>query len=759
MFTALQWSHNRPKLTLLLLAILTAVFALGIRQLEVRNSFAGELPAQDPINIDIDRVKEHFGERSILLIGLEADNIYNEETAQKIKAISEDLVNVPHVLADEILSLSTLQNISNREWGLNTDGFLEELPEDEAGWQQLRADVEANDVILGQLVSKDATLTVVAAALADGFEGGVVYDAVEALTAQYTGPEKVHITGAPILVEDVQRGISGDSRKFIPIAILLIFCGFYLCFRRLSGVLLPVGMVIMSIVWTMGAMGYLGLPVTVVSNALPVIMVAVASSYGIHFMNTYYSLAPRHTKARELAEATVQKIGKPILITGATSALGSASLLIFQITSLREFGIIGAVGFSFATLICLSLLPALCALLRVPQGAQREYHGLNRRLQALTLWAQSNRRWVWGVYALLLPFCLYQASNIQVGDDYLKFFPASHSGRIAAETFNDRLGGVRVMDITVDASTYGDIKSADFYQDLTNFQDYLSGLEHVGKVYSYHNVIRHLQTNLQEEKTTAPSSEEIAQYLMLHEMSAAPGEVFALRTEDYQRAKVQVFLKSSQPEEHQVLYDKIKMASPTFFTQGTDVLSFGGDVMHRIALGSYIVKGKIQNIILALLIVLVSCWLIFRSFNRALLTLLPIVASLIMVFGGMGIIGIRLGISTSLLTAMIVGVGIDFAVHYLVAFFKARKESNHQNALAQTSSYTGKAIAYDAISNIVGFSVLSFSGFLPVQHFGWLLAFSMLLIFINTMVLYPALLGQSAVEAGASSHAQYGFSN
>jgi predicted RND superfamily exporter protein len=222
--------------------------------------------------------------------------------------------------------------------------------------------------------------------------------------------------------------------------------------------------------------------------------------------------------------------------------------------------------------------------------------------------------------------------------------------------------------------------------------------------------------------------------------------VFALRTEDDRKARVQVFLKSSDPEIHQALYEQISGAGDRFFKNGKDALLFGGDVMHRIALGTYIVQGKVQNILLALLIVFLSCLLIFRSLYKSLLTLLPIGVSLLLVFGMMGMIGIRLGISTSLLTAMIVGIGVDFAVHYLVGYFRDRKTMAPGAALEHSSLHTGQAITYDAASNIAGFSVLSLSGFLPVQHFGWLLAFSMLLIFVNTLLLYPVLLHQPAPQ-------------
>jgi len=577
-----------------------------------------------------------------------------------------------------------------------------------------------------------------------------VYAAVSALAEEFAGPEQIHISGAPILVEDVQRGISGDSGRFIPIAILLVFIGFYISFRRIPGVLLPVGMVVMSIVWTLGFMGYVGLPKTVVSNALPVIMVAVASSYGIHFMNAYYKLADRLTSGKDLAKATLEKVGLPILITGLTSALGSASLLIFKITSLREFGIIGAVGFLLATFICLTFLPAACTLLKAPKGRSRHNVGVIHALQRVTSWAQGHRRLLIGLYLVVIPLSVYFIGQIRIGDDYLKFFPKAHRGRIAIETFNDRLSGVRVMDVMVDAGDYGGIKNADFFADVSAFQNYLQGLAEVGQTYSYVDVVRHLGTNLNEGRWDEPGSDDIAQYLMLHEMSATPGDVFALRSEDEQKAKIQVFLTSSDPEVHKVLYDEIQAAQGSFFRKGDDVLLFGGDIMHRIALGTYIVQGKVQNILLALLIVGLCCLLIFRSVKKSLLTLIPIGISLLMVFGLMGVLGIRLGISTSLLTAMIVGIGVDFAVHYLVGYFRARENMEAEAAVNRTSLDTGEALTYDAASNIMGFSVLSFSGFLPVQHFGWLLAFSMLLIFINTLLLYPVMLHQPVRKTSQS---------
>ena len=133
----LRLSYTRPKTTLLALFAITLLMAGGLSRLETRNSFDGELPADDPINQGIEAAKATFGERSIVLIGLETESVYTPEAAQKIIDISNELAKVPHVLSDEIVSLATLSNVSQRDWGLETGGFLDELPADEAAWQQL----------------------------------------------------------------------------------------------------------------------------------------------------------------------------------------------------------------------------------------------------------------------------------------------------------------------------------------------------------------------------------------------------------------------------------------------------------------------------------------------------------------------------------------------------------------------------------------------------------------------------------------------
>ena len=733
-----------PKATIGLLLLITAILGFGISKLESRNSFDGELPKEDPIIVQYELVREHFDKRPAVLIGIEAENIYSTETLAKIVAITKAAEDIPFVLKDEIKSLATVENIRNESWGIEFHNFLDSIPQDRPALLELQKQVMENDLVYGKLVSKDHKLAIIAANLEDDFEGEPVFLAANNIVEQMQGPEKIHVTGAPVLVEEVQQGISGDTSKLIPIAIVIVFFGFHFCFRKARATLLPAIMVILSIVWTLGFMGYCQLPMTVVSNALPVIMVAVASSYGIHFMYSYYYAAEDSESSREAVEKALNKVASPILITGITSALGSASLLIFKITSLKEFGIIGAAGFVFATIICLTFLPASCSLMKLQRNNSHRFAWLVGFAQKFSKVAFDNKTIIIGIYMTLVVVFAYFGLKINIGDDYTKFFPADHKGRIASDVFNNHLSGVRIMDVMLDAGDGNTIKSEDFAKRVSAFEESIVQLRHVGEVNSYLDVVEHIQQNF-EGGTPSDGLEltgdKLSQYLMLYEMSSDPGDLYVLMDEPMQRTKLQVFIKSSKPEDHKAIYDQITRLFQIHFQESETLLSLGGDVVNRISLADYIVSGKIQNIGLSILIVLLTCALLFRSLKKGMITIVPIVSSLIMIFGCMGLIGIRLGISTALLTAMVVGIGIDFSVHYLSGFYrnKERRGLNNEQALDQTAAHVGRAIFFDAISNIVGFSVLSFSGFLPVQHFGWLLAFSMLLIFLNTILFYPAL--------------------
>src|SRR5262245_31861821 len=154
---------ERPALTLAAVLLATAYVGSGLRYLETLNNWDSELPKSDPIVQTNDRLKEVFGDKADLLIGIEAEDVFTPGTLRKVIDLSEQLKGVEGVIEDEIVSLSAVNNIEGREWGLEVGPVLKDVPETPEAIARLKETVQGNALLNGKLVSTDGTLTVIQA--------------------------------------------------------------------------------------------------------------------------------------------------------------------------------------------------------------------------------------------------------------------------------------------------------------------------------------------------------------------------------------------------------------------------------------------------------------------------------------------------------------------------------------------------------------------------------------------------------------------
>jgi len=690
---------EKPILVLVGLLLITIVFGLGLPKLEVKNNQDSELPANDEIVKTNDHLNEIFGKKDVLLIGVESDDIFNATTLNKIQKISEELRSVEGVSEEEITSISTINNIQGKDWGLDVGAFMEESPTDANEIQLLKKNALSNELIAGKLVAKDATFTAIIANLQEEYDQTKVFLAVEEIIAQYKGDENFYLAGDPINQHEIDAGIEHDINLLLPLALVLLLIGYFLSFRTAKGVILPFCVVVISIIWTMGLMGHLGFPITVVSSIVPVVMIAVSSSYGIHVVHRYYEEAVNDISGKVAAKRAIEKIGPALIMTGITSALGSATLIIFKVTSIQEFGVAVALGILCTLTISMFFIPAILSLLKNKVRNKAESANLDEKVnnkkgdifdRVLLKMADisiNQKEKVVGITVLLLLISLFGMTKIRIGTDFIKYFPENHRLTTSFEKFNEKLGGVRSLNIMIDGKSTDMVKNPDFLKKIVAFQEFAESQEGVGYSDSFADVIKKINKEIEGDQAfyKIPDSQNtIAQYLLLYSMSGDPEDFENLVDYDYQRAKIKLFLTTSEQEDHLQLYNTFKDYTESNFGENVRV-EYGGDVMFWLAQVRYIVTGKIQNIILAVFVVLLFCIIVFRSISAGLLSIIPLTISSIFTFGIMGFLGIRLETGTAIITAIGIGIGVDFAIHYLLRF---QKEVEANGSLEEAADAT-----------------------------------------------------------------------
>lgn len=735
---------HHPRAVLTLMGILTVVVGSGITKIETRNNYDSDLPPDDPIIATNDRLEEVFGEKDVVMIGLRTNDIFNVQTLQKIASVSEELKQVEGVIEDQITSLATLTNIKGREWGLAVGPFMESVPKTEEEIALLRSDVQANALIYGKLVSRDFSSTVITANIERGYDQATVYNQVEAIAKKYAGPEQMYTNGEPVMEQEIDLGIQKDVSTLLPFALLLVLIGFFISFRSVRGVLLPFSVVILSIIWTMGIMGHIGLEITVVSSALPMVMVAVASSYGIHIVHRYYEEIRRQSIAKAVHE-TVIAMTPPVLMTGITSAVGSATLAVFKIVSIREFGIIAGIGILSALLLTLTVPQSLLMLLNKPSPkVKKKENHLGERLLTFIAKLSLKKPGLIAVFTcVVIVISIVGINKMQIGTDFTEMFPDGHRIKQSFSMFNEFLGGARYLNIMITGKEADSITDPTLLKQIEEYQNYAEGLAGVGYSSSFADIIKRINRVMNSDDPAyekIPDSRElISQYLLLYSISGDPGDFEDIVDYDYQRAKIKVMIQTSEQDDHKRLYSALRQYAQSHFDAGVEI-EFGGSVMSWLAQVSYIAKGEIQNIITAILIVFLFCLVVFRALLGGLFNIVPLAIATMITFGLMGFLGIRLEMGTAIVTAIAVGVGVDFAIHF-VSRFKEEFLKSHavETATLTTLTTAGKAIIFDLFSNILGFSVLIFSGFTPVQNFGWLVSLTMITSGFGSLIILPPL--------------------
>ncbi len=738
--------QGKPKLVLAFLFVMTLIMGFGLSKLETRNNQESELPKDDPIVITNKHLESVFGKKDVLIIGIESNDIFTTPTLTKIVKLSEELKKVDGVIEDEISSIATINNIQGKEWGLEVGPLMEEAPTTPEDIQTLKKEILNNELIQGKLISKDGKFTAIVANMKDGYDQTIVSGQVNEIIAKYKGTEKFYLAGSPITQHDVDSGIEKDVNLLLPIGLLMTLLGFFFAFRSVKGVVLPFIVVLLTIIWTMGSMGLMNFPMTVVSSAIPLLMIAISNFYGIHVLQSYYEEAATMDKAAAI-KAAIRKVGFPIFITGVSSAIGAVTLITFKVTSIQEFGIITAMGIVWSIVIAILFIPAILAISNKKRNDKvndsSDSKKLGQLLVNLSAFSIRNRYKVLAFTVVLLVVSVYGITKVKVGVDFIEYFPKDHALRTTFHKLNENLGGARSLDIMIEAKEPGMLKNPEFLKKIADFQKFAEAQQGVGSSNSFSNVVKKINLEMHDGDqayNSIPTSENtIAQYLLLYSMSGDTGDFDDLVDYDYQRAKIKFFLTTSEQDDHTRIYESFKKYTKENFGDSAKI-EFGGEVMFWLAQIRYIVQGKVENILYAILSVLALCMITFRSVKIGVLSIIPLTVSSIITFGLMGYLGMRLETGTAIITSIGIGIGIDFAMHYLLHFLNDLKTSKNVTvSLEHTMLTTGKAIVYDSTSNILCFMVFVFSGFLPIQYFGWLISFTMVTVSFGTLVLFPAL--------------------
>ena len=730
------------KFRYLIIAFFAAVTVLSVVQLkniEVDPEVKNMLPKHIQSRVDTDRIEDIFGGTDLLMAVFESDNILEAETLKRIKNISREISRLNEV--DKVMSLFELKDISGEEGYMLVEPAVDRIPSSPEKEEKLRERLRNNDLVYKIVVSEDFRVTAVIATITENVSDIEIVRKFKEIVDSFPGNEKVYYGGMPVTRIDVSRDIKTDIRKFLPGGILIMLVFLFFSFRQLRGVILPFLVVIMSIILSMGLIPVLGWKVSIPIILLPVIMIAIANDYGIHMIAKYQedNTEENSLTNRQLASKMFLSLGKPVIATGLTTIAGMLCMLSHIIVPAKQLAVLSAIGIAYALAASLLFIPAVTSLVKnaEPVKSSSKIHMLDR---LLSLFADSVIKHPGKIIFYFLVVTVLLSGGIflvKIDANPEKYYPDNHPVVVSSKIINDNLGGSQNISVMFS----GDIKDPEMMKKIDNYEKSFEELDYVGNTSSIaaavHEMSKAINMPGEEYYDVIPDSRNaIAQYFELYNMSGDPDDFDKLVDFPYENSHLMVRINNADTPAIKGVADSIREMTEN----DPDVTAIGGWGMIFTDLADHIVKGQFISLFFSTVIVSVMLMLLFRSFRGGLFSIIPLVMSIIILFSLMGLLGIELNIATALLSSIMIGVGIDYTIHFI---WRYREEleagKSREEGIRTALTTTGRGIIFNALSVIVGFIVLIFSSFMPVRFFGFLVVISIFSCLAGALLFIPAL--------------------
>lgn len=721
--------------------IITLLAAIPLLKTKVNPDLEKYLPTDTPAMLAKAKIDTLFGNSDPVLLIFQAENILNDTSLIRLKKISRAFHQAKEF--DGVISLFDTKSIKGEYGAMIVDPVIKRIPKTEKQREKLRQEIRQNELAYGTVISKDFTKTLLILKVAEGVTDEQVVRVIDETLHKFPGTETVYKGGTVFLRVQVNSDISRDMLILMPLGLLIMILFLLFSFREWKSVALPLIVVTMSIVISLGFFPLMGWELSIITILAPIMMIAIANNYGVHFIARYQELnvANPDWSMMKITKQVLYLLKNPVIITGLTTIAGVLGLVTNVLLPAKQLGIAAALGIAFALLLSITFIPAVMAGMKkgkVLKSVTREKPGIIEKSLAFLAKKTTARPVV--ILFLFGSFLLLAGAGIvrlQVNSNSENFLPSKHPFRQATSIINEDFGGTKFLTVLFE----GDIKDPDLLKRMEYYEKELKKDPSVGNVTSLASVIKIMSRAINDPgdefyDKIPDTREAVAQYLELYSMSGDPEDFDDLVNFDYTKALMIVQFRADTKN----ALDNVISEIDRLTNNDPDRSLIGGYCLIDKELAEAVVHGQYTSLVFAILIIALLLIVIFRSAVSGLLGSLPLIFTVITLFGTMGWLGIKLDIGTAMLSSIAIGIGVDYTIHYFWRYkYELGLGKSYKEAVTTTLITTGRGITINAFSVILGFVILFVSSFLTIKYFAFLIIFSVLLCLLCALILVPAL--------------------
>ncbi len=755
-------------LALVFVLALTVFLFLQIPLLTIDTSNDAFYHQDDPIRIEYNEFRQQFGKDDHIIIGLKPAEIFSTSFLQTLQQLQADIEDkVPYL--KKTTSLLNVRHTYGMEDELIVEDLIESIPQSLQQLEALKQKAISNPFYQNYLLSREGGFTFIdiepvaikmikskdpgqAAQIKyiSNLEYAEMVDALQPVLDKYKSSDlSIYVAGFPVITDRLTRAIEQTMAEIMPISMLVNLIFLILLFRRISGVIYPSVIVILSITSTVGAMAWLSTPMDLVTSILPTLLLVVGIADSVHLLSGFYQEYEKNGGDKKAAIAhSMGRNGLAILMTSVTTCVGFASFLLADMAPVAHLGVIAPIGIILAYIYTVLLLPALIAIF--PLRKSRKNYVIAGYSDHILDWIAdfscARYKSILLMSLLLLVIGIFGASQIRLSHNALNWFPQDSQVRTDTTIIDDALGGSIPIEITIDTGKKHGLYNPDLLRRLAVSAEVVKSLgsDNVGiaNVISLHTILKEvnkaLHANNDADYTIPDNRELIAQEILLFEISAAD-DLYKLVDDNYSKLRFTIMIPFTDAIQIRPVVNKIKAHFVATYPDAS--ITITGIAPMLVETVYDILTSMLKSYSVALIAITFLMIALIGKVKLGIISMAPNLLPIILVMGLMGWMQLPFDFSNMLVGSIAIGLVVDDTIHFLHNLRRYfDRTGNIRIAIKDTLHSTGRAIFITSMVLASGLMVAMTADLSSTANFGLITASVILLALLADFFMVPALM-------------------
>ena len=735
-----------PKKAIFLPVLVTLIMGAGISYLVVDDDMMAMLPETLDSRMSWDAVQDEFGSTEVIFIafGNKDKTIYSSKTFSLLWDLAKALENLDQV--EKVSCLTTISRIDSE------NGFMEisdlQPVRDLSAKQidKIKQYLKQNPTIKQRVVSASEEYFNIMVQPYEDIPHDVMRNVVvtigdSVLPAEY----EVHYGGTAYITGSVPTMIRNDITVLLRVGLFIMAIVLMVNLRNPFAVVMVFAVIIQSLIVMAGFMGWMVFVTgserfyfTIINASMPIILLTIANSDGVHFVAKFFKEMRKKKDTKKSLESTMDTLLVPIFLTSLTTIAAFLSLSFAPIKQLMGYGVCISVGIAHAFILSSTFLPAAISLKKWDMSSKAVTRPsiFENLIAYFGKTVTSNPKSILGAGVLIASAGIVGLLYLKVDVNIASFFRPGTEFRDSIDFIDQEMTGT--MDIRVRLE--GSMKNPKTLNEIINLQDMLENNNKVTTSFSIADVVKQMHRVVMDDdlefETIPEDQDKVNNLFSMYSMSGDPEDFSTMVDYEYSVGLVTALSRVMTTDEIISIVDKIEeYVGDLKSVRSASVTGMAVVIRDLVYL---VVQSSVISIVMSVILIGLITSLFFKRIAWGMMAIIPLSVAVVINFGFMGLAGIHLSHVTALLASVIIGVGVDFAIHYISQYRRLSKISEKNMLTNDVIEDVGYPIILDSASNM-SFGALLFSAFIPVQYMGGLMVFAMISTSIGTLTFLAAM--------------------